>query len=314
MAKRLTDVAVERLPKKSKPYVVWDQTTTGLGIKVTPRGKRIWVEQLRYPGFRCQGRRTLGLYPVMSLSEARAKAGQWYALVKAGVDPEAAEAEEKAKADAARRAAALKKANTFASVAERYIKEHLRRQRRAKATAREIRTDLVQAWGERAITDITPGDVKARIAAIKARAPYQARNAFGHARTLFKWAVHNDLLEASPIASLEQRWVLDGAKLGPRQRTLDDEEIAALWRGASRLGYPYGPLYQLLLLTACRLNEVARAQWVEFHPELRRAIREAKNKGARVDWAALPDNAKTWIIPVTRFKSDAEHIVPLSND
>ena len=314
MAKRLSEKGVERLSLKSRPYVVWDQAATGLGIKVTPSGKRIWCLQLRYPGHTVQTRRTLGRYPGLDLAEAREKAAQWYGWVKQGIDPEAAEAEEGAKAVAARRVEALKQANTFASVAERYIKEHLRKQRRAKATAREIRADLVEAWGERPIASVTPGDVKALIGKIKTRAPYQARNAFGHARTLFKWAVHNDMLEASPVASLEQRWVLDGAKLGPRQRTLDATEIAALWRAAGRLGYPYGPLYRLLLLTGCRLNEVARAAWTEFHPGLRRTIREAQQEGRQVNWVAIPDNTKIWTIPAARFKSDAEHIVPLSDD
>jgi integrase len=270
--------------------------------------------QLRYPGHTVQTTRTIGLYPATGVAAAREKAGQWYGWVKQGVDPEDAEAEEKAKADEARRAVALQQANTFASVAERYIKEHLGNQRRAKATAREIRTDLVEAWADRPIATISPGDVKSLIARMKARAPYQARNAFGHARTLFKWAVHNDLLEASPIASLEQRWVLDGAKIGPRQRTLDETEIAAFWRAAGRLGYPYGPLYQMLLLSGCRLSEVAKAEWGEFHTELRRLIREAKSKDARVDWAVVPDTAKIWTIPAARFKSDAEHLVPLSDD
>jgi integrase len=234
--------------------------------------------------------------------------------VKAGVDPEQAEAEEKAKADVARRAETLKKAHTFANVAERYISEHLNGQRRGKVTAREIRSDLIEAWGERPISDITPADVKSLIHMIKARAPYQARNAFGQARTLFRWAVHHDLIEASPIASLEPRWILDGAKIGPRQRTLADEEIAAFWRAAGRLSYPYGCLFRMLLLTGCRLNEVARAQWSEVHTELRRVIREAKRAQRGVDWSTVSEKSKSWTIPATRFKSDAEHLVPLSND
>jgi integrase len=314
LGKRLTDITVERLNKKSKSYVVWDAAQIGLGIKVTPRGKRIWVEQLRYPGFRCQSTRTLGHYPAMSLSEARAKAGRWYAWVKADIDPEVAETEEQAKADAARRAETLKKAHTFASVAERYISEHLNGQRRGKVTGREIRSDLIEAWGERAISDITPADVKTLIHIIKARAPYQARNSFGHTRTLFRWAVHHDLIEASPIASLEPRWVLDGVKISPRQRALSDEEIAAFWRATGELGYPYGFLFRILLLTGCRLNEVARAQWSEFHPELRRVIREAKRGARSVDWATVPEKSKSWTIPAARFKSDVAHLVPLSDD
>jgi integrase len=218
------------------------------------------------------------------------------------------------KGDATRRAETLKKAHTFASIAERYISEHLKGQRRGKVTAREIRSDLIEAWGERPISDIKPGDVKTLIHVIKARAPYQARSAFGHARTLFRWAVHHDLIEASPIASLEPRWVLDGAKIGPRQRALDEQEIAAFWRASGRLGYPYGSLFRMLLLTGCRLNEAARAQWSEFHPELRRIIREAKRAGRAVDWSTVPEKTKSWTIPAARFKSNAEHLVPLSDD
>jgi integrase len=314
MGKRLTDIAVARLNKRTKGYVIWDAAQTGLGIKVTPRGKRIWVEQLRYPGFRCQSTRTLGHYPAMSPSEARAKAGRWYAWVKAGIDPEVAETEEKAKADAARRAENLKKSHTFAGVAERYVSEHLSGQRRGKVTAREIRSDLIEAWGDRPISDITPADVKTLIHTIKSRAPYQARNVFGHARTLFRWAVHHDLIAASPIASLEPRWVLDGAKISPRQRTLNEQEIIAFWRVTERLGYPYGSLFRMLLLTGCRLNEVAQARWSEFHPELRRVIREAKRAERAVDWSRVPEKSKIWTIPAARFKSDVEHLVPLSND
>jgi hypothetical protein len=70
--------------QKAEPYVVWDAVQIGLGIKVTPRGKRIWVEQLRYPGYRCQSTRTLGHYPAMSLAQARTKAGQWVRVGESG--------------------------------------------------------------------------------------------------------------------------------------------------------------------------------------------------------------------------------------
>ena len=153
----------------------------------------------------------------MSLAEARAKAAEWHTLVRRGVDPKREEA-------AARRAA---DARTFASVAERYIQEHLAGQRRGKDGTREVRNYLVKTWGALPIADITPADVKALVGALKAKAPYQARNVLGHASTLFRWAVHNDLVAVSPVASLSKRWVLAGAKIGPRQRVLSDMEVAA---------------------------------------------------------------------------------------
>ncbi len=52
--------------------------------------------------------------------------------------------------------------------------------------------------------------------------------------------------------------------------------------------YPFGPLVQMLMLTGCRLNEAAGAQWREFN-------------GA-------------WVIPAKRFKSGQEHRLPITDD
>jgi integrase len=42
-----------------------------------------------------------------------------------------------------------------------------------------------------------------------------------------------------------------------RERVLSNAEICAFWRGADRLGFPFGPLFKLLLVTGQRRNEVA---------------------------------------------------------
>jgi integrase len=55
-------------------------------------------------------------------------------------------------------------------------------------------------------------------------------------------------------------------------------------------GYPFGPLYRLLLLTGARKSEVAGAQWSEFDLDKR-----------------------VWVVPPERFKSNATHLVPLSD-
>jgi integrase len=56
-----------------------------------------------------------------------------------------------------------------------------------------------------------------------------------------------------------------------------------------RLRYPFGPLFRLLLLTGCRVNEIARARWREI-------------------------NGSLLTIPAERFKSDAQHLVPLTKE
>ncbi len=46
---------------------------------------------------------------------------------------------------------------------------------------------------------------------------------------------------------------------------LSDVELAALWRAADALGYPFGRMVQLLILTGCRRDEVREAPWAEFN-------------------------------------------------
>jgi integrase len=295
---------VERLKVGSKSYTKWDSKATGLGIKITRTGKRIWRLQLRYPGHAVQTKRTLGVYPAMKLAEAREKAAQWQMLVRQGTDPKAAEEEKQRTAAAARLAKAKQDAQTFAAVAEKFISEHLAGQRRGKAGAREVRNMLVAAWGERPIASITPADCKALIGQIKARAPYQARAAFGHLAVLFKFAIHHDLLDVSPIASLSKKMLFAGSGIAPRQRVLNDDEIRALWRATARLGFPYRQVYRLLLLTACRHREISHARWSELHPKIREALRKPTRP---VDWNALPPTAKTLTIPAARFKSGSTH-------
>jgi integrase len=321
VAKRLTDKGISKLKKRERSYTIWDAKQTGLGIRVLPSGKKSWRLQLRYPGRTSQSKRTLGYFPTklgaagMTVARARTKAAEYYGLVKAGRDPKDVEAERLQEAERQRRALALQNAKTFAAVAEKYISEHLAGQRRGKKAESEIRKYLVSEWAEKPVSAITPSDVRELIGKLKRHAPYQARNVFGHCRTLMKWAVFNDLLEVSPCASLEQRWVLSGAKIAPRQRALNDTELGAFWRAASRLGYPYGPFFNLLLLTGVRVSELSGARWSELHHEVRAAIRAAqKQKSAQaVNWSRRSDAAKLWVVPRERFKSDVEHRVPLSD-
>ena len=121
---------------------------------------------------------------------------------------------------------------------------------------------LIPAWGKQAIHDITPRDVRETFDRLKRRAPYDARNAWSHTVSIFKQAVHQEIISASPCASLDRKLVFAGAKITHRQRVLDATEIAAFWQATDRLGFPGGPFYGLMLLTACRHTETRRGTLV----------------------------------------------------
>ncbi|HEX9764279.1 MAG TPA: integrase arm-type DNA-binding domain-containing protein, partial [Candidatus Acidoferrales bacterium] len=309
MAKKLTDAFVR---SATRAGITWDAATTGLGLKVLAGSgddaKKVWVMSLRWPGRKAQTRKNVGVFPAMTLEAARERARELYAQAKAGVDLFAVEEEQRA---ARERERAAKTKNTFAAVAEDYIEG--RTNRRAEQDAREIRRMLVAEWGARPIGDITPRDVRQLFERLKKHSAFDARNGWGHASGIFKWATHSELIEVSPLASLDRRLVFQGAKVAPRQRVLDDDEVFAFWRASGRLGYPAGPIYRLLLLTGCRVSEIAAARWSELHPELRKVLREAARRDERVDWSVVPDEHKTLTVPRERFKSDAEHVVQLTD-
>jgi integrase len=278
--------ALERRPAApGKSYDVRDGVVPGLHVRVMPSGMRTFVLVARYAGSKNPTRRALGSYGELSLEQARQKARHWLNLIGRGVDPKHEEERE-------RQAALRQQKNSFAAVAEEYIRRHVTTLRRAAVVERELRREFVDRWGDRPITDITQHDVVAVIDAVVDRgAPYQAHIVFGHVRTLFNWAIARGVygLDRSPCDRLRPAAVI-GKKLA-RQRILSDAEIRAFWGATEAMGYPYGALLRFLLITGQRKSEVAGARWSEFDLDRR-----------------------LWVIPAARMKANAAHVVPLSDE
>ena len=163
----------------------------------------------------------------------------------------------------------------------------------------------MEAWNGRPITEISALDVLAIIEAAKNRgAPYQAWNLPGHAKRLFSWAIakHCYGIENSPCDRIKARDIL--GKKSPRKRVLRDNEIRAVWQAAEATGYPYGPLFQLLLLTGARKSELACARWSEIDEERRVLIvpdERHKSERGHVIW--FSDAAWDIVKGLPRFKT-----------
>src|SRR5262249_49471971 len=95
-------------------------------------------------------------------------------------------------------------------------------------------------------------------------------------RAMLNWAVGNDLIEANPTNGMQ----MPTPKV-ERDRALGDSEIRLLWAACDRIGWPFGPLIQLLLLTAQRRDELAAAGWGEVGRDRprQRALDVAARKG-----------------------------------
>jgi integrase len=285
----LTDRTLKSLKPADKPFDVRDLEVRGLRVRVMPSGQRSFVLLARHGGKHSPPtRRVLGVYDEMSLEEARDEARKWKKLIKKGIDPSTVK--EQARVEKER-----EQKNTFRAVLAAYNKDKLEGLRRG----REVNRDLEKladdtGWGGRPITEITALEVRDVIKQYKDRGKiHHAHNLLGYVRRLYDWAIDQEVyagLETSPCDHLKPKKLI--GKKTQRTRVLSDVELRAAWIGAERLGYPYGPLFQLLMLTGQRKSEVAEMRWSE-----------------------IGDLAKKlWTIPPERMKADAAHLVPLSDD
>jgi integrase len=215
----------------------------------------------------------LGSCSALSLAKARKAACGIMGDVAKGIDP-AAE----------RKNAKAREALTLAALLSDWQALHLasKRPRYAAEAVRAVRNafprylDLPAADLGRA-TIVKTLDAMAR----KGSAAMAARTA-AYGKAAYGWAVKRGAIPANPFVNLPV------ASPARRERVLSDDELAAIWRATDGPG-PFNGIVRMLILTGQRREEVAGMTWAE-----------------------LSDDLSTWIIPASRAKNGATHIVPVS--
>ncbi len=317
LKKVLTDreLAALKPAPAGKRYVVWDAQQPHLGVRVTAKatkdGKAEAVSFIvckRPAGSSAPVMVTLGRYPEMKLAKARELAPGVLGTLSEGRSPAEAEAER-------RRAEARRRADTFATAVEKFIEHEkarglrswheteatLRRdflgqeQKRGRDGARwtaEWTNGTELLWRGRPIVGIARRDVVERLDAIKAeRGKHAARHALSAVRKLFNWAEEGERfgIEESAAARVRDKTLgITGRDL-KRSRVLTDAELRDVWAAGEAIGYPFGPLVRMLILTGQRLSDIAQARRGEID----------------LDAALLT-------VPPERFKTGVAQEVPLA--
>ena len=101
---------------------------------------------------------------------------------------------------------------------------------------------------------------------------------------LFRWLVRQRRITCNPCTGV---WRPSAPPA--RERVLNDAEVRWFWRASEHLGLQFGAALKLLLLSGCRLNEVA-------------AMRRGE----------LSEDGVIWNIPGERTKNHRTHLVALS--
>ncbi len=273
---RLTKSAIDALATPASDVIYWDAGCSGFGVKVTPKGRKVFIVLYRTGGAGSKLRKyTIGPYGRVTLQQARVAAQKVFAAKLEGRDPAAEKREAKRRVVADR----------VEDLLETFIVQRLSQNRSVGEISRLLRREVGKPWAGRSIHEISKRDVVNVVAAIEQRgAPVAANKTLKSIKTFLRWCVGRAVLDQSPAEGVPLP-----AKEVARDRVIDDRELAQVILAARKIGGPYGGVVELLALTGQRREEVARLTWEELDLEQR-----------------------VWTIPKSRTKNAKAHAMHLS--
>ena len=282
--KNLTDAFVRAIKAVGYRIEYLDEGYTGRGslyLRVGASGRKTWTFVYRFSG---KIRRTqLGVYPELSLVNARRMAGEMILSIDSGVDPHHSLVMGGGEPKGTERSSLE---DSFGHLAERYIRQYAMAHKRSwQEDQRILKHDVLPLWNDRESASISKKDVVQLLDGLCNRGvTVGANRTLALIRKLFNWAVERGELEHNPARELRAP-----AKETAKERVLTDSELILFWQGLDNTGMSKSVKQALrfILVTGQRLGEVVQ---LEFH---------------QID-------GNIWTIPAEVAKNGYPHRVPLS--
>lgn len=273
----LNDTRIRRAKSDAKPLRLSDGD--GLHILVQPSGAKWWRMDYVLAGRR--NTLSVGVYPDVSLAQARERRQEVRAQVAVGIDPSVARQQARAERTEAR---------TFGEVAQEWLaKQHLAEGTRKTATW-QIET-LIKPWlGHRPIGEIEPPELLAVLRRIESRGRvHTAHRVLQRCSQVFRYAVATGRAHRDPAADL--RGALAPDRATHRAAVTTPNAVRDLLRALDVFegSFVVASALKLAPLTFVRPGELRRAEWAEFDLD-----------------------AAEWRIPASKMKMREPHVVPLS--
>lgn len=229
---------------------------------------------------------TLGRWPAMDIPGARTAAQDVRRVIDAGGDPNAEKRETVRQAEQA-----AKSRRSLADVLDQYEREKLANLRRGDAVRRALdgKKGLLRELVRREPASITKADIADAVKKHAKTSPIAANRALAYANAFFNWCIHEDVIAANPAGTVKKP-----GKENQRDRYHTVDELAEIWEAAGTLGYPFGPMYRLLMVLPMRREEIAGLPVAELD--------------------LGPDDVAqaVWTLPANRTKNGQALRVPLS--
>lgn len=271
---------VDAAKPREKAYKLADGA--GLYLEVVPSGSRYWRMKYRFNGK--EKRMAFGVYPAVSLAQARALRDEAKKKLAEGIDPSFAKKEEKLVRD-------VQLNNTFQAVALEWHGTKVSRWSEGYASdiIEAFNKDIFPYIGQLPVNNIKPLVLLNVLRRMESRgATEKAKKVRQRCSEVFRYAIVTGRAEYNPAADLTSAMSGHESKHYP---FLTVEELPDFFKALA--GYTGSPLVvlaaRLLILTGVRTGELRGAFWSEF--DLEKAV---------------------WEIPADRMKMKRPHLVPLS--
>jgi len=275
---------------REKEYVVWDDTISGLGVRIYPNGARSFFLRRRLPDGRMRSV-TLGSADGMSLPEARSEARRALATLL--------EAPQKA-------GGPRYPGRPMAAFAEEFVERHARhwKPNTLAISRRFIRDDILPVFGDMTVDAIAVEHVQDWFASMAAR-PGTANRAMPVLSVMMRMAelwgyrLHN----TNPCRNTRRY------RMAPKERYLTAGEMARLNAVLTRDEFwcPHVvAVIRLLLLTGCRVGEVLSLEWDWIRG--RRIFLPDSKSGPRTVW--LSNAARAVIDSIPRYGEECPYLFP----
>ncbi len=283
----LTDAAIRNAKPHDKVFTLSDGD--GLYLAILPSGGKSWRFKYRHAGQ--EKRLVFGLWPDVSLKQAREMRDDARALVAKGVDPRQKQKTEEAEAEAQ----AVLAANTFEAIAREWHGQQVRTWSEDHAGKVMLRLDkhLFPVIGMVPVTELRAPAILPVLREIEARGNHEtARRLRQYCEAVFAFAIATGRAERNVGADL--RGALVPSKVKNRPAITDPKRFGALLRAIE--AYMGSPVtlagLRLLPLVFVRPGELRQAEWTEIDLD-------------------APEGP-TWSIPAEKMKMRRDHVVPLS--
>jgi len=248
---RINKRTVDSLKPDEKDYFLWDDELKGFGVRVWPKGRKVYMIQYRDSSKRTR-RKIIGKHGVFTPDEARDEARDLLNAVARGHNP-AEEVKRK------------RTAPTVQELGERFMRDYVPT-RCKPSTSKEYRRSLnlfiYPVLGNLKVEDVQRSDISDLHHSLREK-PYQANRTLGVLSVMFNQA---EVWNLRPDGSNPTRHVKK-YKEEKRERFLSPEELARLSETLNTLeqegveSLPAINCIRLLILTGCRLGEIQTLKW-----------------------------------------------------